>query len=500
MNSVHSLKKRYIVKLLSSIVTGATGIVLVAIVPNALGATAFGQFSFIQQMFSQVTAFLDAGTSTAFFTKLSANADRKELIKAYALFSLIILVFLYLGVEGVYVFDLNGAIFPDIQIKYLYLGVYFGFFTWLTQIYIKISDAYVLTVSVEIIKIIHKFLSLLLLFFMISFVDFDLTSYFYFNFISLISFLAIITIVFVKKEIITSNILLAKVKYKALAREFYNYASPLFVFNSVAILVAIFDIWLLQYVSGSIQTGFYGIAYSIAAMCFLFTGAMTQIIAREFSKSFAEHNIENIKKLFERYTPMLYALAAYFGVFLAYQSEALLDIFVGDEFKDAYFVLMIMAFYPIHQTYGQLNSSLFFSIENTRKYRDISLASSFIGLIFSYIFVYELEMGAEGFAWKMLLGQLIGVNIQLYFIVHFLKVKLMPFLKHQLVVVLFFVTIAYLVSLSPWLIGDGLLGVVFDGFLYTVIVVIGTLLFPSIFGLTRMELINSIYQIKNREG
>ena len=210
-----NLPKRYAVKLLSSIVTGTVGIVLVAIVPNALGATAFGQFSFIQQIFSQITAFLDAGTSTAFFTKLSAKTDRKELITVYALFSLILLVALYLGVEGAYVFGLNDAIFPDIPIEYLYLGVYFGFLVWLTQIYIKISDAYVLTVSVEIIKIIHKLLSLLLLFLMISFIRFDLTSYFYFNYISLISFLAIITVVFVKKDIITSNVLVVKIKYTA---------------------------------------------------------------------------------------------------------------------------------------------------------------------------------------------------------------------------------------------------------------------------------------------
>ena len=497
MQSVYSLKKRYIVKLLSSMVSGVTGIITVAIVPNVLGAIPYGQFSFIYQIFSQFIAFFDAGTSTAFFTKLSAKTHRKELIKAYTAFSLMMLILLYLVVEGLYILNLNEVIFPDIQIKYLYLGVNLGFFLWLTQIYIKISDAYMLTISVEIIKIIHKFLSLLLLIFMISFINFDLTTYFYFNYISLISFLLVITIVFIKKEIITRNVWLAKIKYQALVFEFFNYASPLFVFNSVAILVAIFDIWLLQYVSGSEQTGFYGIAYSIIAMCFLFTGAMTQIITREYSKSFAENDHENIKKLFIKYTPMLYALAAYFGIFLSFQSETLIDLFMDNEFKDVYFVLTIMAFYPLHQTYGQLNSSLFFSIENTRQYRDISFVSTFFSLILSFIFVYELEMGAVGFAWKMVLAQLIGVNIQLFVITHFLKIKLKYLIIHQVIVLLFFTVIAYFVSSLPWLNDKGLVGFLVAGFLYTLIGLGGVFLFPSIFGFTRAELNNFVYKTKS---
>ena len=109
-------------------VSGVTGIITVAIVPNVLGAIPYGQFSFIYQIFSQFIAFFDAGTSTAFFTKLSAKTHRKELIKAYTAFSLMMLILLYLVLEGLYILNLNEVIFPDIQIKYLYLGVNLGFF------------------------------------------------------------------------------------------------------------------------------------------------------------------------------------------------------------------------------------------------------------------------------------------------------------------------------------------------------------------------------------
>ena len=163
MNIEDSLKKRYMTKLLASVINGIINIILVAIVPKALGPIAFGQFSYLQQFFSQVIAFLDAGTSIAFFTKLSAKHHRRELITFYFLFSILLLIVLYILIYSAEIFEYSHYLLPDISEEYIYLGLWFGFFTWLTQIYIKISDAYALTVSVELIKIVHKMLSLILL-------------------------------------------------------------------------------------------------------------------------------------------------------------------------------------------------------------------------------------------------------------------------------------------------------------------------------------------------
>ena len=48
-NSKDSLLKRYFIKLISGFVSGGVGFALNVIAPNALGATAFGQFSYIVQ-------------------------------------------------------------------------------------------------------------------------------------------------------------------------------------------------------------------------------------------------------------------------------------------------------------------------------------------------------------------------------------------------------------------------------------------------------------------
>jgi O-antigen/teichoic acid export membrane protein len=493
-----SLKKRYFIKLLASFVAGIINIVLVAIVPKALGPVAFGQFSYIQQFFSQIIAFLDAGTSTAFFTKLSAKNERKELISFYFYFSLFLLFVLFLVIYTIDIFHYSSTFLPEIPAEYIYYGLLFGFFTWMTQTYIKISDAYAITVSVEMIKIVHKVLTLILLLCMIHFLVFDLSTYFYFHFISLFSFILIISLLFIKKSIFTKDIFHFSFTYKNLVKEFYRFASPLFVFNIVAISIALFDIWLLQYVSGSVETGFYGLAYAIAAMCFLFTGAMTPLITREFSKSFEQKNMHKIQELFKRYIPMLYSIAAFFGVFIAFESKELISIFTDQEFNEAYVALMIMAFYPVHQTYGQLSGSLFFAMEETKLYRNIGLIVSLFGLIFTYVFIYVLEWGAVGFAWKMVLIQIIGVNIQLFFNVKSLKVRMFPFLLHQVVSLLFFILMAYLSTQLFFPEENGIIYFILKGLLYTLMSLMGILFSPYIISSSRSDIITLFKKLKEK--
>tara|TARA_R110000796_G_scaffold197152_2_gene313562 strand:- start:6294 stop:7775 length:1482 start_codon:yes stop_codon:yes gene_type:complete len=482
-----SLNRRYAIKLLANIVTGIINGLLVAIVPKALGPAAYGYFTFLQQFYSQLISFIDTSTSTSFFTKLSARNSRKELIKFYTLFSILLLLVLLLSVFLVKQLGYSAFFLTDIPDEYIYLGLWFGFLTWFTQIFIKISDAYAITVSVEIIKIIHKLLMLGVLLYIVNHLTFDLSLYYYFHFLSMVSFIFVLIFLFNNKGIISAAVLSVKVDYKRICFEFYKFCSPLFLFNCIAISIGIFDVWLLQNTSGSIETGFYGLAYSIAAMCFLFTAAMTPVISREFSKSFAENDLVEISKLFKRYVPMLYVIATYFSVFIAFEADNLLSIFADERFENAYFALVIFAFYPLHQTYGQINASLFFASDETVKYRNIGLFCSLVGLIFSYFFIYKYEYGAAGFAMKMVLIQLLSVNIQLYFNVKFLKLKLSDFMCHQIYSVVIFSIIAYITKVSMF--QNVIYDFILSGIIYTLVFLVFLFLYPHVFGFKKEDII-----------
>ena len=426
------------------------------------------------------------GSSIAFFTKLSANQKRKELMSFYFLYASIVLVFISIFIVSIFYVDYTSLFFPDIPKEYIFMGLFFGFFTWLTQIFIKISDSYALTVSVELIKIMHKVISLLLLLFFIYFTLFDLEHYFYFHYIALLSFLLILTWLFIKKDIF-KNILNSQFSILNLTKEFIAYCHPLVVYSLLSLGMGFLDIWMLQKYGGSVETGYYGLAYSLASMCFLFTSAMTPLITREFSKSYEEKDLENMKKLFFRYIPMLYAIAAFFSLFVSMQSENIIAIFTDKKFEDAYLVLVIMAFYPIHQTYGQLSGSIFYATGNTKLLRNISFFTQPFGVLLSFIFIYILGLGAMGLAYKMIIAQVIGVNIQLYFNAKILDFKIKDFLFHQLYVVLLFLLLAYVVS-NIFIFTSPLLSFLVSGMIYTILVIISAYIFPFIFSTNRDEI------------
>ncbi|MCF6331163.1 MAG: polysaccharide biosynthesis protein [Sulfurimonas sp.] len=491
-----SLKKRYSIKLFANIISAIIGAILIAIVPKALGPIAYGQFIYLQLFFMKLIGFLDMGSSIAFFTKLSAKHSRKELITFYFIYSLFVLIFLFLFIFLIDNFGYLDFILPNIPNEYIYFGLFFGFFVWLTQVFIKISDAHALTVSVELLKIGHKIISLMLLLYFIYVLTFNITTYFYFNYIALISFLLILSWLFIKKGIFNKKILSLDLEFKNITKEFVNYCSPLVVYSVVGIIVGLFDIWLLQKIGGSEQTAFYGLAYSFAAICFLFTNSMTPIITREFSKSYEEKDLDKMRKLFYRYIPMLYSIAAYFSIFISVQSENVLEIFTDEKFKDAYLVLVVMALYPIHQTYGQLSGSIFYSTGQTKLMRNISLFTQPFGMIISFGFIYLLDLGAIGLAYKMIIVQFIGVNIQLYFNSKLLNLDMKYFILHQLYSVLFFIILAYLSS-SIISFNSSLIDFVVSGMIYTIFVIIFGYIFPQVFSTTRDEIKENFVRLKS---
>jgi len=491
-----SLKKRYSIKLFSNIVSGIIGVILIGIIPKALGPIAFGQFMYLQDFFLKMITFFAMSTPMAFFTKLSARNMRKELITFYFFYALGLLLLLLIVVLLLYYTETLEYVLPNIPKKFVLSGLIFGFFTWTTTIFIKISDAYALTTSVELIRIGHKISSLFLLYYFIYSYTLDLRMYFYFLNISLLVYLCIITWLFIKKGILNKNTLNIRFGFKKISKEFIEYCSPLVIYTIMGVVVGLLDIWLLQKIAGSAETGFYGLAYSVVAICFLFTSAMTSIITREFSKYYHIKDFEQIKKLFYQYAPMLYSIAAFFGIFISIQSDNVILIFTDEKFKDAFMALIIMGFYPMHQTYGQFVGSLFYASGQTKLIRNISYITYPIGLLLSFLFIYIFELGAAGLAFKMIIGQLISISIQMYFIAKFLKVDLKYFFYHQLYAMIFFIVLAW-ISSNVIVIDSPLVKLLVSGIIYTILVILFTFMFPQVFATNRDEIKENLIRLKN---
>ena len=311
-----SLKIRYFFKLLTNIVGIPIGLVTESIIPRALGTKLYGDFSFITGFFQSLISFIDLGSSSAFYDKLSKRPNEKLLRKFYwKLVSLITVIsstaILFLIYSG-----FSSTIWPNQLPKYIIMGLIFGLLYWYSQIILKTVDAYALSKQGEIIRISQKFLRLFLIIPMYFFDFFTLGMFFIYNYIIII-FSIIGWIIILNKEGISilPKVKLSKNNLSIYYNEFYIYCLPLIAYSSIGLITGIFDRWILQISSGSIEQSFYEISFQIASVCIVFSSAMTPLIFREFSVEIKNQNFLKIRKKFKKYIPMLYSIAAYFGVF-----------------------------------------------------------------------------------------------------------------------------------------------------------------------------------------
>jgi hypothetical protein len=181
-------------------------------------------------------------------------------------------------------------------------------------------------------------------------------------------------------------------------------------------------------------------------------------------------------------------------------------LFGGAGFSGATLAIMIMGYYPIHQTYGQLTGSILLAAGKTKLYRNIGILFLILGLPLSYFLIapsnaFGLNYGSVGLAIKMILMQLIAVNVLLYFSAKLINISFSRYFIHQVFCVGFFSTIAIGVNhlfarlvpnVSP------LLAFLLSGILYTAISITGVYAFPDIAGIKRQDIHEGFGQVQKR--
>ncbi|KKR31070.1 MAG: Polysaccharide biosynthesis protein [Candidatus Gottesmanbacteria bacterium GW2011_GWC2_39_8] len=494
-----SLKKRYFFKLFTNIFALVISLATQAIIPRGLGPVTYGNYNFLTNFFQQVFGFLDMGTSTCFYTKLSQRQNDSRLVSFYLIFSAIISIAVLAFVIAAHACSVSSKVWPAQGMFYVYLAAFWGVFAWLSGFVLtRMVDAYGLTVSSEIARVGQKVFGLLLVLLLFFFNRLNLTSFFFFNYATMLFLgVAIILILERKGHSIVKSLWLSASELKRYSNEFYLYSHPLFLFSVVALIAGILDRWLLQYFSGSAEQGFYGLSYMIGSACFIFTGAMTPLLWREFSIAYEKKDVNHMAYLFGRYVPLLYSVAAALACFIAIQADKVIYIMGGRQYVGALWPVIIMAFYPIHQTYGQMNSVVCMAAGQTSLYSKISIIFMVIGVPIGYFLIAPenkmgLNAGATGLAIKMIVMQIAVVNVQLYFNCRFLKLGFARQVRHQIVSV--FLLIAFsafsLFAVDRMFISHDMILVRFllSGILYASMIAGFFYLKPFLFGLEEKDI------------
>jgi len=493
-----SLKKRYAYKLASNFFGLVMGFAAAAIVPRALGPQAFGAFNFLTDFFYKFVSFFDMGFSGGLYVKLAKRPGEYGLLRYFFYYAGAVAALLVLFVLAAFASPLSGLIWPE-QLKfYVCLGAGYGLLNWLLVTVGQLPDAYGLTVPAERMRVLQRagFVACLGLLYLYG--RLDLTSYFIYQFLFLGSLAGLfLWLIHRSGHRFTEGGRLGWDGVRNYSREFYDYCHPFFLAQASGLGAALLDRWLLQVFGGNTQQGFYGLSYSIGAFCFLFTSAMQPLLMREISIAHGEKDLEKMAALFRRHTPLLYTVAAYFSCFLALQSDKVVYIFGGSGYAAAALPILIMAFYPIHQTYGQLNATVFLASEQTRIYNRISVFFTVLGLPVTYFLIAPanfggLGAGAAGLAVKMVAIQLASCNVQLYFISKYLKLSFWEYAAHQALSVGVLSALSFgAARLADYGLGLGGMPVaafLTAGALYTVFAAAAAWLFPGVFGLRKQDL------------
>lgn len=502
LDNKDSFQKRYFSKFISNLFSAVIGIVIISIVTRTLGPSDYGNFNFLTTFFIALIGFFTLSTSMGFFTKLSKRQEEVKLIRFYLGLLGLLPVAVTIFILVVFLLNQEHRFWPNQQTVFILLAALFAFLMIVFQTIRQINDALGYTVNSEKYIILQKIFGIIIIVILFITNKLNLHTFFFYHFV-ILGFILLLWFLHLNnkgtKPFARKNVLIWS-EINKYFREFYLYSHPLFIYSLIALIGNIGGRWLLQTFAGSEQQGFFSLGYNVSALIFLFSGSLTPLFTREFSIAHNNNDFDRMRFLFKKLIPMFYCIVAALGVFVAFNGAQIGILLGGSEFQQAGFVISIMSLYPIHQTYGQLNGSVFYATDQTKLYRNIGVGMKIFGLSVTFILLAPssyggFNLGSVGIALSMIIVQFIGVNIQLLFNTKYLNLSFINYFFHQCLVIGVLSILAFCSSrFLGHFIHNNQLYLIANALLYFTMSCLFVYMFPRIISLTRSELIN---QIKN---
>jgi O-antigen/teichoic acid export membrane protein len=407
-----------------------------------LGPVVYGNFDLLTDYANRIINFLDGGVSVAFYTKLSQDKTNKTLVRYYGWLVLIVSMIYFFFVLATVFNTIYHVVWPGQEFTHIVLSALLGIITFCSNGALRMVDACDLTIKGERVKMVQLLISIVV--FGGAFLIFKQTSLaeFYYIHIFLIIGLFGGNYYILKRAgfSIFPSVKLKKADINFYSRSFWEYSNPLILSGIITLVAGLGGRWILQLYGGSMQQGFFALSYKVSTFVFLFTGAMMPLLMREVSLSFGKNEFENIRSLFIKNLKILYFLVTFMAVYVSLNSDFITTILGGKGFEEAGIVVGLMAFYPVHQTIGQINGTIYMSTERTKGYRNINLVFSPLSIVFSYFFMapvsaFGLGLGAVGLAIEMIVIQFISQNVLLYFNCKYLNFSFIRLFLYQIVII-----------------------------------------------------------------
>jgi len=422
-----SIKTRLLVSVMANGLRACMSFIAGLIIARGLSPNDYGDLMFLLASFTAIRTLMDMGSSNAFYTFISRN-------KRSSLF--FIFYFSWLFIQLIVMSLIITLLLPDEMIHVIWLGhsknvILLAFVAVFVQHQLwqtvgQIGEASRKTLRVQTLNIFVALFHIVLIGFFLSASNLSIVIVLW---IFIVEYLlaTIFSFWYLRnKEVSEKFEDFSAVK---LLKEYWVYCKPLAILSIVGFIYEFLDRWLLQRFGGSEQQAFYQIAYQIAAVSLFATTSILRVFWKEISEAIELNNKYKVAYLFRRVNRGLVILSAILSGAMIPWSEQIITLLVGQEYVSAWPIMMVMFLYPIHQTMGQIGATMLLASSKTWAYMFIGVVGMLISIPLTYFMLAPtigvmfpgLALGAMGMAIKMVLLNIVFVNIQLWYISRYNK-------------------------------------------------------------------------------
>jgi O-antigen/teichoic acid export membrane protein len=400
---------------------GGISFIITALLARSLQPFEYGRYTFLIASFLTLRQLIDLSSSSAFFTFISQKARSRFFYKTYAIwiciqfFIPIILIGILIPKSIIYqiLFERDRILLLLAFVSSFFQNSIWTFFSNLAEsnrqsiisqkVYLSITFIHLIGIIIMI------YYSVLNLEFIFSFVIIEW------------AIAAILICRNLKRNYIFDNT--ENLNFVQILNMFIIYCRPYIFLVLFTFISQLFERWILHYNGGSDQQAYFSIASQYGGIILLVTTSILQILWKEFAQAAHEKNLIKIHDLYSRSTRLAFFFGVVsFGAILPWVDD-LIELLLGKSYLPGKMSIMIMLFYPIHQSIGQILGTLFMATERNKQYVIVQIVYCIFGIGLTYFLVgsshmilLTLNLGAVGMAIKMVILQFATVTTLQYII------------------------------------------------------------------------------------
>ena len=499
-----SVRRRYLATIGAQFIQFAAGITTAGVVPRALGPANFGNYNFLLTTAATIRGFLEPSAQQAFFTFSSQERRTGGLTRLYALilFVQILISFAFIGVTA-FLGKLDW-LWTGVTLDQILLVTLLEWMVFMAAALRDLGDSKGLTIHAQVLTTVTALINVVGLLGLSALDRLNLYSYVAINMVSTL----IISWLLIRWLLVENADLTWTGEIRERAGEYlgrwWQFASPLILLEYYTPLVAYLSTYLLQHWYGSIEQGYFTLALKWSAFVLVFTSSAMNIFWREVAHAVAGGDRDRAGRTYIKFSYLLFFLAMVFCSWLSFGSPFLVQILVGPEYSPAVPVLALMAFYPLQQTFGQINTAALKGSEQTRSVRNLGILISIPDLILSYFLLASpdapipgLGLGAVGVAVRLVIFGLLFVQAYEWrchrvFQLDFPKTILNRFIAASVILACAFLSMTLLGNMIKEVGMPNLPIFVIVSLTFFFLVGVCSLLWPALLGISREELLDTL--------